>query len=212
MDVLALAVVLGLTAGFCPVTIAFLLPFAPKVTSEKIRRVMVNFIFFTLGVVAIIVPISFILSRFLNLITGGRFLSYFATSFIAIFMGFWALRIIKIPQYRTHLNRVKSFTKYKPNNSFNCGFLFGIITIARLAPLYITMLFLISTSEAIISTVGIIIYTVLMCLPMLIVASAISIAHLNEIILRYSRLLDAITGIILIFIGIYYLLITLEIL
>jgi len=124
----------------------------------------------------------------------------------------WALRIIRVPWYRTHLNRVKSFIKYKPNRPFNCGVLFGFITIARLAPLYITMLFLISTSEAIVATVGIIIYTVLMCLPMLIMTSAISVANLNEIILRQSRLLDKITGSILVFIGLYYLLVAFDVL
>jgi len=211
MDILMLAVVLGLTAGFCPITVAFLLPFVPNITNEKMRRLMVNFIFFTLGVLVIIVAVGFILYRFLNLMIGSRFLGFFTTSLIATFMGLWALRIIRIPWYRTHLNRVKSLTKYKPNKPFNCGVLFGIITIARLAPLYITMLFLISTSEVIMATVGIIIYTVLMCLPMLIVTSVISIARLNEIILRRSRLLDKITGSILIFIGLYYLLVAFDI-
>ncbi|MCP8306485.1 MAG: hypothetical protein H3Z49_05220, partial [archaeon] len=161
---------------------------------------------FTLGVIVVIAPVSFIIINFLNLVLGGRILSYIIVSCVALSMGLWALRIIKIPQYGRYLKRIKKLTKYKSNNPFNFGALYGIITIVRIAPLYVTMLFLISTSEVVVSIICTVIYAVLICSPMLIVSSMMSAARLKELLPKYSRLLDLITGSILITIGVYYML------
>lgn len=210
MDLLISTLSLGLIAAFCPISLAFLLPFVPKVSNGTFKRNILNSIIFTLGVIVVIAPVSFIIINFLNLVLGGRILSYIIVSCVALFMGLWTFRIIKIPRYGYYLKRIRRFTNYEFNNPFNLGALYGIITILRVAPLYITMLFLTINNDVLVGIICIVIYAVLISSPMLLLTSIISAIHLIKLLPKYSRFLDLITGSLLIMFGLYYILLAIN--
>ena len=204
MDILIITLGLGLTAAFCPISLAFLLPFVSKVLDKKIKRNIVNSIFFIFGGVFALIFLSLIVLKFLNFILNIKILNYLVISCVSVFIGLWALRIVKIPQYKSYLLKINKLTRKKFNNAFSYGLLYGLITILRIAPLYVAFLFLISASDFIIAVICITIYSILICFPMLLFTFFISTTFLIEKFPKYSKVLDLITGISLLVIGTYY--------
>ena len=205
-EAFAAAIVLGITAGLCPICLVFALPFLPIITSRfnnPLTAIRVSLLF-SAGIAVVFAPLGYIAAYIVGGITGGSSVWVFLiVALIAIFMGLLALRLIKV-------SYSKFCKQYGINTfglgSFGYGLWFGFITVARAAPLLISMLSIAAVNEPVVGAVALSIYGLLMGMPIVALTAIIGLARVKDMISKHSRKLDNVSGIFLLGIGAYYLL------
>lgn len=194
------SIVLGLTAGFCPLNLFFIIPIFPKVIGD---RSFLNAIFFSLGISTIFVPLGLLANLGTSFIVSpdNKF-GFLFGGILSIVIGLILLRLIKI----SYMLSVKKEKKFYGSTPYTYGISFGLITIARAAPLLISLLSIVALEKNIvIGVISLLIYSFMIGAPLIIIASIFGLTKVEEFIKKYSKLLDKISGVLLIGIGLYYL-------
>jgi len=192
--------VLGITAGLCPLNLFFIIPIFPKVLGE---RAPLNAILFSLGVSAVFVPLGLLGNfGFSTIFSSDNKLGFLLGAVISIAIGLILLRIIKI----SYILSVKKERSFYGSTPFTYGISYGIITIARAAPLLISLISIVSLEKNILIVIlSLLLYSFLVGAPLIVISSVFGLKRVEEFVKRYSKSLDRISGIMLVIIGLYYL-------
>jgi len=194
------SVVLGITAGLCPLNLFFIIPIFPKVLGE---RAHLNAILFSLGVSTVFIPLGLLGNYGVSSIfNSDNRLGFLLGAVISIAIGLVLLRIIKI----SYILSVKKERNFYGSTPYTYGISYGLITIARAAPLLISLISIVSLEKNIfIVLISLLIYSFLVGAPLIIISSFFGLKKVEDFVKKYSKSLDRISGIMLILIGIYYL-------
>ncbi len=192
--------VLGITAGLCPLNLFFIIPIFPKVLGD---RAPLNAILFSLGVSAVFVPLGLLGNfGFSTIFSSDNKLGFLLGAVISIAIGLILLRIIKI----SYILSVKKERSFYGSTPFTYGISYGIITIARAAPLLISLISIVSLEKNILIVIlSLLLYSFLVGAPLIVISSVFGLKRVEEFVKRYSKSLDRISGIMLVIIGLYYL-------
>lgn len=200
VEALVASVVLGITAGLCPLNIFFIIPIFPKVLGE---RALLNAILFSLGVSTVFVPLGLLGNFGFSLVfSEGSKIGFLIGALISIAIGLILLRVIKI----SYILSVKKEKSFHGSTSYSYGISYGLITIARAAPLLISLISIVSLERNIMIVISsLFIYSFLVGAPLIVVSSFFGISRVEAFVKKYSKSLDRISGIMLLLIGSYYL-------
>lgn len=192
--------VLGITAGLCPLNLFFIIPIFPKVLGD---RASLNAVLFSLGVSAVFIPLGLLGNfGFSSVFSSGNKLGFLFGAVISIVIGLILLRIIKI----SYILSVKKERKFYGSTPFTYGVSYGIITIARAAPLLISLISIVSLEKNILIVIlSLLLYSFLVGAPLIVISSVFGLKKVEEFVKRYSKSLDRISGVMLVLIGLYYL-------
>ncbi|NYT03301.1 MAG: hypothetical protein GKC00_01190 [Candidatus Methanofastidiosa archaeon] len=194
------SIVLGVTAGLCPLNLFFIIPIFPKVLGE---RAPLNAILFSLGVSTIFIPLG-LLGNFgvSSIFNSDNRLGFLLGAVISIAIGLILLRVIKI----SYILSVKRERKFYGSTPYTYGISYGLITIARAAPLLISLISIVSLEKNIlIAIASLLIYSFLVGMPLIVISSVFGLKRVEDFVKKYSKSLDRISGLMLILIGLYYL-------
>jgi cytochrome c biogenesis protein CcdA len=194
------SIVLGVTAGLCPLNLFFIIPIFPKVLGE---RAPLNAILFSLGVSTIFIPLG-LLGNFgvSSIFNSDNRLGFLLGAIISIAIGLILLRVIKI----SYILSVKKERKFYGSTPYTYGISYGLISIARAAPLLISLISIVSLEKNIlIAIASVLVYSFLVGMPLIIISSVFGIKRVEDFVKKYSKTLDMISGLMLILIGAYYL-------
>lgn len=199
LETIISSIVLGITAGFCPLNLFFILPIFPKVIEDKS---FLNAIYFSIGISTIFVPLGLLANLGISFIlSSDTKLGFLFGGALSIVIGLILLRLIKI----SYILSVKKDKKFYGSTPYTYGISFGLITIARAAPLLISLLSIVALEKNIvIGVISLLIYSFMVGAPLIIIASIFGLNKVEEFIKKYSKLLDKISGVLLILIGVYY--------
>ncbi|KYC54412.1 MAG: Cytochrome C biogenesis protein transmembrane region [Candidatus Methanofastidiosum methylothiophilum] len=199
LETIISSIVLGVTAGFCPLNLFFILPIFPKVIEDKS---FLNAIYFSIGISTIFVPLGLLANLGISFIlSSDTKLGFLFGGVLSIVIGLILLRLIKI----SYILSVKKDKKFYGSTPYTYGISFGLITIARAAPLLISLLSIVALEKNIvIGVISLLIYSFMVGAPLIIIASIFGLNKVEEFIKKYSKLLDKISGVLLILIGVYY--------
>lgn len=199
LETIISSIVLGITAGFCPLNLFFILPIFPKVIEDKS---FLNAIYFSIGISTIFVPLGLLANLGISFIlSSDTKLGFLFGGVLSIVIGLILLRLIKI----SYILSVKKDKKFYGSTPYTYGISFGLITIARAAPLLISLLSIVALEKNIvIGVISLLIYSFMVGAPLIIIASIFGLNKVEEFIKKYSKLLDKISGVLLILIGVYY--------
>lgn len=200
VEALLASVVLGITAGLCPLNLFFIIPIFPKVLGDK---ALLNAMLFSLGVSTVFVPLGLLGNFGFSLIfSEGSRIGFLIGALISISIGLILLRVIKV----SYIVSVKKDKSFRGSTSYTYGISYGLITIARAAPLLISLLSIVSLERNIIIVISsLFIYSFLVGAPLIAISSFFGINRVEAFIKKYSKSLDKISGIMLLLIGSYYL-------
>lgn len=194
------SIVLGITAGLCPLNLFFIIPIFPKVLGE---RAPFNAVVFSLGVSTVFIPLG-LLGNFgiSSIFSGENKYGFLLGAIISIVIGLILLRILKI----SYIMSVKKEKKFYGSTPYTYGISYGLITIARAAPLLLSLISIVSLEKNILMVLAsLIIYSFLVGAPLIIISSVFGLKRVEAFVKKYSKTLDRISGILLILIGAYYL-------
>ena len=194
------SVVLGLTAGLCPLNLFFIIPIFPKVIGEK---AFFNALLFSLGVSTVFVPIGLLANfGFSSIFSADNKFGFLIGGMLSLIIGLILLRVIKI----SYLISIKKEKKFYGSTPYTYGISFGLITVARAAPLLISLVSIVALEKNIIfALISLFIYSFLVGMPLIVVSSIFGLKKVEQFVKKYSKTLDRISGLLLIGIGIYYL-------
>ncbi|NPV50924.1 MAG: hypothetical protein HPY60_06990 [Candidatus Methanofastidiosum sp.] len=194
------SIVLGITAGLCPLNLFFIIPIFPKVLGE---RAPLNAILFSLGVSTVFIPLGLMGNfGFSSIFDSGNKLGFLLGAIISIIIGLILLRIIRI----SYILSVKKERNFYGSTPYTYGISYGIITIARAAPLLISLVSIVSLEKNLLIVVAsLLIYSFLVGAPLIVISSVFGLKKVEDFVKKYSKSLDRISGVMLILIGIYYL-------
>jgi len=193
------SIVLGITAGLCPLNLFFILPIFPKVLGEKAP---LNAIIFSLGVSTIFIPLG-LLSNFgiSSIVSAENKYGFLLGAVISIVIGLILLRVVKI----SYIMSVKKEKKFYGSTPYTYGISYGLITIARAAPLLLSLVSIVSLEKNILIVLAsLLIYSFLVGAPLIIISSVFGLKKVEDFVKKYSKTLDRISGVLLILIGAYY--------
>jgi len=175
---------------------------APHLIRSESR--ILSSMLFSAGISSVFVPLGIGASVAGEaVLAADRSVMYLVAGFLMIVIGLWALRVIKLPVIRTGTFR---WTKGGP---YLFGLAYAIATLGRGAPLLLSALSITAVEGSpLMGGASLLIYSFGMGIPMILLAALITLGapERMEIVKRYSRKLDALTGVILLAIGSYYLL------
>jgi cytochrome c-type biogenesis protein len=194
------SIVLGVTAGLCPLNLFFIIPIFPKVLGE---RAPLNAILFSLGVSTVFIPLGLLGNfGFSSIFNSDNRLGFLLGAIISIVIGLILLRVIKI----SYILSVKKERKFYGSTPYTYGISYGLITIARAAPLLISLISIVSLEKNIlIAVASLLIYSFLVGMPLIVISSVFGLKRVEDFVKKYSKSLDRISGVMLILIGLYYL-------
>ncbi len=194
------SIVLGITAGLCPLNLFFIIPIFPRILGE---RAPLNAVMFSLGVSAVFIPLGLLGNLgFSSVFSSGNKFGFLLGAVISIVIGLILLRIIKI----SYIMSVKKERKFYGSTPFTYGISYGIITIARAAPLLISLISIVSLEKNIlIVIISLLVYSFLVGAPLIVISSLFGLKRVESFVKKYTKTLDRISGILLILIGAYYL-------
>lgn len=206
IEVFVAAIVLGLTAGLCPICLLFALPILPHIASKcrNMQSAVLEALKFSTGVAIVFVPLGVLVSWAVELTVGDKgALAYLVAGMISMFVGLLALRIIKI-SYGKICKTVN--LRLLGSSIFAYGLSYGLATLGRGAPLLFSILSIVAVYGNVpLGAIALAIYAFCMGTPLIIFAAIMGITKLRRFITQNSRKLDAVSGILLLFIGSYYL-------
>ncbi|MCC7571932.1 MAG: hypothetical protein KO464_00910 [Candidatus Methanofastidiosum sp.] len=194
------SIVLGVTAGLCPLNLFFIIPIFPKVLGV---RAPLNAILFSLGVSTIFIPLG-LLGNFgvSSIFNSDTRLGFLLGAVISIAIGLILLRVIKI----SYILSVKRERKFYGSTPYTYGISYGLITIARAAPLLISLISIVSLEKNILVAIAsLLIYSFLVGMPLIVISSVFGLKRVEDFIKKYSKSLDRTSGLMLVLIGLYYL-------
>lgn len=200
LETITSSIVLGLTAGLCPLNLFFIIPIFPKVIGEKAFS---NAVSFSLGVSTVFIPIGLLANfGFSTIFNSDNKFGFLLGGLLSILIGLILLRIIKI----SYLKSVRKEKRFYGSTPYTYGISLGLITIARAAPLFISLVSIVALeTNIIIALVSLLIYSFFVGAPLIVVSSIFGLKKVEEFTKKYSKTLDRISGIMLICIGAYYL-------
>jgi cytochrome c biogenesis protein CcdA len=100
---------------------------------------------------------------------------------------------------------VKKEKKFYGSTPYTYGISYGLITIARAAPLLLSLVSIVSLEKNILIVLAsLLIYSFLVGAPLIIISSVFGLKKVEDFVKKYSKTLDRISGILLILIGAYY--------
>ncbi|NMC60168.1 MAG: hypothetical protein GYA51_12430, partial [Candidatus Methanofastidiosa archaeon] len=176
------SVVLGLTAGLCPLNLFFIIPIFPKVVGEK---ALLNSIFFSLGVSTIFIPIGLAVNFGVSsIISADNKFGFLVGGILSLIIGLILLRIIKI----SYILSVKKEKKFYGSTPYTYGISYGLITIARAAPLLISLVSIVALEKNILlALISLLIYSFLVGAPLIVISSGFGIKRVEEFVKKYSK-------------------------
>jgi len=203
---LGAALILGLTAGLCPICWLFSMPILPHIVSrcKGLKSSILSSLEFSSAIALVFTPLGALAPYAMNFLTGReRGWAYLGAGLVSMFVGLWALRILKVP-YRSVCKKFN--LKLLGSSTFAYGFSYGLATVGRGAPLLISMLSIVAASgNAIVGAAALCIYAFCNGLPLVMLATIAGLSKTQEFIFKHSRKLDAVSGMLLCAIGAYYL-------
>jgi cytochrome c biogenesis protein CcdA len=129
-------------------------------------------------------------------------LGFLLGAIISIVIGLILLRIIKI----SYILSVKKERNFYGSTPYTYGISYGIITIARAAPLLISLVSIVSLEKNLLLVIAsLLIYSFLVGAPLIIISSVFGLKRVEDFVKKYSKSLERISGVMLILIGAYYL-------
>lgn len=193
------SVVLGITAGLCPLNLFFIIPIFPKVLGE---RAPLNAVLFSLGVSTVFIPLGLLGNFGFSSIFSESKLGFLVGAIISIGIGLILLRIIRI----SYILSVKKERKFYGSTPYTYGISYGLITIARAAPLLLSLISIVSLEKNILIVItSLLIYSFLVGAPLIVISSFFGLKKVEDFVKKYSKSLDMVSGTMLVLIGIYYL-------
>ena len=159
---------------------------------------------FSTGVAVVFLPLGVLASWVVELTVGNmRAWSYLLAGFISVFVGLLALRVIKIAYGK--ICRIFNL-RLLGSGVFAYGISYGLATVGRGAPLLFSILSIVAVyGNVFLGAIALTVYAFCMGMPLIILAATMGMAKLRGFITQHSRKLDAISGILLLFVGSYYL-------
>ncbi len=202
LHILAAVMIMGLTAGICPINLTMVTSMAPHLIRSEGR--LLSSVLFSAGISSLFVPLGIGASVAGEAVLGAeRSAMYLVAGFLMIVIGLWALRVIKLPVIRTGTSR------WTEGGPYLFGLAYAIATLGRGAPLLLSALSMAAVEGSpVVGGVSLLVYSFGMGIPMILLAALITLGapERMEVVKRYSRKLDTLTGVILLAIGAYYLL------
>jgi|SRR5271157_75505 len=204
--------VFGLIAGICPCNSVLCLGLIGYLTSGKTGLSPINILklvtAFSIGTVLVLLPLGIIagfIGKYVLFLNGT--IAWAFGGVLMILMGLQLLHFYK-PPIRSIFNIFKLPTSYTILGAFLLGLSFGAITIGRGAPMLIIVLTYIALYQTPIQGfVSILIYAVGLSIPLMVISSIGG--ALGKKIKDATRVsgdvTDRIIGVLIIFIGIYFL-------
>jgi cytochrome c biogenesis protein CcdA len=200
-------VLLGLTAGFCPVNLAMVTPYMPSLVGS--RGKVSSAVFFSAGVSVVFAPLGVLASSFGAIMPRGlEFWLNLAGGVIILFMGIWTLRLVRLPLRVVKMNKIRG-------GIFVFGVAYAMATLGRGAPMLISTLALAALDgDPLIGGVALIIYSFCLGLPLIVFAIVVEALRTErkEAVHKWYARLERATGVLLLCIGSYYLAIALTVL
>lgn len=194
------SLLLGITAGVCPINFALVSPMLPALLRHGCRIRLASS--FSLGMVVIFVPLGVGASLLGSALPESAARTASAVSGITmILIGLWALRAIRLPM------KGRGF-RLPSAGPFVYGLAYALATIGRGAPLVISAISLfIAEGNALAGALGMLCYSLGMGMPLMGIAAVMAIGKTDRepSVLRLSKLLEKATGIVLVAFGSYYL-------
>lgn len=205
-EVISAAVLLGVTAGLCPICYVFITPIIPHLTSKShnVKGALRTTVSFALGLAVVFVPLGGFASFAVNLLTVGvKGWVYMVAAALSIFVGLWALRVVRLP-YRQICKNVKP--PLLGAGVFAYGISYGATTFARGAPLLLSIISISAVNgDFVLGSLSLFIYALMMGAPLVLLSILFGSMRVRDLIARNSRRLDTASGFLLVGIGIYYL-------
>ncbi|MGP3667405.1 MAG: hypothetical protein ACKD6N_00910 [Candidatus Bathyarchaeota archaeon] len=194
LEYLISIIILGLAAGFCPIQVAFLTPFAVKLFGggRGFSMVFKFSLSFSIPLILIGVAIS-------------KFGSLFDTEHVKLVSG---VLLLFLSLFMFRILKFKWGRKLKHGNfgskDYVLGLTYGVLTIGRGAPFLLSVLIILSnTRNVLASAIAVLIYSQLMVLPILILVMAAE-WRIKDKLVTYGKLLDFIVGVMLVVLAFYF--------
>ncbi len=207
------ALVMGVTAGVCPINMTMLSPIVPKLIKSGGRLRIA--ILFSTGLAIVFVPLGAAASLAGALLQpqAMRAVSFVAGALMVV-IGLWALRVIHLPMPRASLGAGAGAGSgsgpgagSSAGGSLAFGIAYALATAGRGAPLLLSTLSLLAANgEPLTGGVAMLTYAAGMGVPMWVVAAVLAAggAEKEAQVVRLSKALDRVTGVMLLVLGAYY--------
>jgi len=199
------ALVMGVTAGICPINMTMLSPMVPRLIKSGGRLRVA--LLFSAGLALVFVPLGaaaslagFLLQPQVMRVVG------FAAGVLMVAIGLWALRVIHLPLARLSPGAGTGMGT-GDGGSLAFGVAYALATAGRGAPLLLLTLSLLAAGgDPLTGAAAMFIYAAGMGVPMWSVAAVLAAGgpEKGTQIARLSKALDKVTGVMLIALGAYY--------
>ncbi len=204
LEILIPIALLGLGASFCPLQVAFLIPFTVKLLSSdrSVHRVVIFSACAAIPLIAAGVFVVLIGSLF-SLET-----MRLASAVILIVVSLFIFRVIRF-QPKGFLGKNRFAVDRFETSGFTLGLTYGVLTVGRGAPFFLSALALLLPARSImLSALAMLVYSQLMVLPIsfLLLSSGWKIMPIFK---RYGRYVDYAVGFMLLGLAVYYIIIVL---
>lgn len=195
------SLLLGITAGVCPINFALISPMLPALLRHGSRLRLA--VMFSIGMAVVFLPLGIGASLLGSGLPENTARPAAALSgVVMILIGLWALRAIRLPLTARSLSLPDA-------GPFVYGLAYALATIGRGAPLVLSAVSLfVAEGDAMVGALGMLCYSLGMGIPLMTIAAVAAIGKTDRdpSVLRLSRLLDKATGIVLLAFGSYYVL------
>jgi len=191
--------ILGVTAGFCPINIMMVTPYMPSLLGSKGK--VSSAILFSIGISVVFVPLGIAFGSFGGLVLHGwEYWLKLGGGMIMLVIGLWTLRLIRLPLSGVKVRKISG-------GIFVFGVAYALTTVGRGAPMLISALSLVALSRDFISG-GLVMTIYSFCLGIPLVVFAVTMETLRperrEGVVRRSAMLEMVTGVLLLALGVYY--------
>jgi cytochrome c-type biogenesis protein len=204
LEILIPIALLGLGASFCPLQVAFLIPFTVKLLSSdrSVHRVVIFSVCTSIPLIAAGVIVALLGSVF-SLET-----MRLASAVILIVVSLFIFRVIRF-NFKGFLKKDRFTVDRFETSGFTLGLTYGLLTVGRGAPFFLSALALLLPARSIMfSALAMLVYSQLMVLPVLILV-LLSGWKIVSKFKRHEKYVDYAIGFMLLVLAAYYILIVL---
>ncbi len=199
------ALVMGVTAGICPINMTMLSPMVPRLIKSGGRTRVA--LLFSAGIALAFVPLGAAASLAGILLQPPAMrVVGFVAGVLMVAIGLWALGVIRLPLVRLPTS-AGSGMGTGDGGSLAFGVAYALATAGRGAPLLLSTLSLLATGgDPLMGAVAMLLYAAGMGVPMWTVATVLAAGgpEKGTPIAKLSKALDKVTGVVLIALGAYY--------
>jgi cytochrome c biogenesis protein CcdA len=203
LEILIPIALLGLGASFCPIQVAFLIPFAGKLLSGEghIQRVIIFSACNSIPLIFTGVVVTFIGSIF-SLET-----MRLATAVILVVVSLFIFRVIRLNP-KGFLNKSRFAADRFEGSGVTLGFAYGFLTVGRGAPFFLSALaLLLPAGNVVLSVLSMLVYSMLMVMPVLVLL-VLTGWKLEQKLKRFGKFFDYAIGFMLLGLAVYYIVIS----